>query len=258
MIVWLASYPRSGNTFIRLLLHHYFDVATHDRYIPKLEMPDPQDKGHIANLVGFRPISSLQELDEEHEPAFVKTHELPDDDRPAIYVVRDGRDSITSYAHFILTIEEKCAREDYKASFVRTIRSIVTDNERYGGWGAHVLAWTQRLAPTAIVHYSELKKRPIETLKRALSQLSIDIAHHKERSPGNFVGFGDLQRMSPELFRKGESGSYADEMPEDVEELFWERYGDVMGKFGYRRRNYWDRIKNFWRQGTSRRAPIAR
>lgn len=256
MIVWLASYPRSGNTFIRLLLHHYFDVATYDRYVPQIEMPDPRERGHLANLVGFQPFSSLKELDEQQDPTFVKTHELPDDERPAIYVIRDGRDSITSYAHFILTVEEKCAREGYKERFERTIESLVTDKDRYGGWGAHVVAWTQRPAPTAIVHYSQLQKRPVATLRRALSQLSLDLMVKREKYRENFVRFGDLQRISSELFRKGESGNYVDEMPGRTEEKFWERYGEVMQRFGYRRRNYWGSIKNFWRPGTSRRIVI--
>jgi hypothetical protein len=45
-------------------------------------------------------------------------------------------------------------------------------------------------------------------------------------------------------------------MPGRTEEKFWERYGEVMQRFGYRRRNYWSSIKNFWRPGTSRRIVI--
>ena len=32
---------------------------------------------------------------------FVKTHELPSDDSPAILLVRDGRDAMVSFAHYI-------------------------------------------------------------------------------------------------------------------------------------------------------------
>jgi hypothetical protein len=32
MIVWLASYPRSGNTFFRMLLHKIFGLRTHTLY----------------------------------------------------------------------------------------------------------------------------------------------------------------------------------------------------------------------------------
>ena len=32
MIVWLASYPRSGNTFLRVVLHNVYGVATYVRY----------------------------------------------------------------------------------------------------------------------------------------------------------------------------------------------------------------------------------
>jgi len=248
MIVWLASYPRSGNTFIRLLLHHYFNVATLDRYIPKIEPLGPRDKNHIAELVGYRPIDSLEDLDAETEPAFVKTHELPDDDRPAIYVIRDGRDAITSYAHFVLTLEENCPKDEYEERFRKTIGHLVTDTERFGGWGAHVRAWTERQAPTAIVHYTQLQRRPYETLRLALSQLSLDTRIKTAGLRRRPVKFRELQRMSPQLFRKGKVGSYSDEMPEEVEQMFWEQYGDIMEQFGYQRRNRWNRIKDFWRK----------
>ena len=32
MIVWLASYPRSGNTFFRILLHHLYRLPTYSGF----------------------------------------------------------------------------------------------------------------------------------------------------------------------------------------------------------------------------------
>ncbi len=39
MIVWLASYPRSGNTFFRVILNSIFDIKTYSIY---------DDKGDIG------------------------------------------------------------------------------------------------------------------------------------------------------------------------------------------------------------------
>ncbi len=38
MIVWLSSYPRSGNTLTRIMLHHVFGIAGTSAYMP--ERPD--------------------------------------------------------------------------------------------------------------------------------------------------------------------------------------------------------------------------
>ena len=32
MVVWLASYPRSGNTFLRIVLHRLYGVPTYSVY----------------------------------------------------------------------------------------------------------------------------------------------------------------------------------------------------------------------------------
>ncbi len=50
MIVWLASYPRSGNTFLRLVLHRLFGVPTYSVY----EDDDPVAQRVGPELVGYR------------------------------------------------------------------------------------------------------------------------------------------------------------------------------------------------------------
>ena len=50
MIVWLASYPRSGNTFLRLVLHRLFGVPTYSVY----EDHDPVALRVGPELVGYR------------------------------------------------------------------------------------------------------------------------------------------------------------------------------------------------------------
>src|SRR5690348_17690471 len=99
MIIWLASYPRSGNTFYRILLNHLFGVSTQSVYNDPLFEERPE----LSELVGHAHNDrSLHELASSPRAYFVKTHELPNcDTYPAIYLVRDGRDALVSYAHYI-------------------------------------------------------------------------------------------------------------------------------------------------------------
>ena len=246
MIVWLASYPRSGNTFIRLLLHHFYGVATHDLYFPSLDPARTDSKVDLADFVGFSPFESMEDLANSKDLAFVKTHELPEDDHPALYVVRDGRDALTSYAHYILTIEQTTPRSEYTRRFEESLRDLVLGDDRFGGWGRHILAWSRRKAPTAIVNYDELQRRPLSTLERAFGQLSLDLAPLGGKSPQNLVTFRDLQRLAPQLFRRGKSGSYSREMPLKIEQAFWNRYGDVMKMLGYPRHTMKSLAERIW------------
>jgi hypothetical protein len=51
VIVWLASYPRSGNTFLRVVLHNLYGVPTYSVY----EDDDPVAERVGPALVGYRP-----------------------------------------------------------------------------------------------------------------------------------------------------------------------------------------------------------
>jgi hypothetical protein len=82
MIVWLTSFPRSGNTFLRIVLHRHFGIRSAVVY----------DFDGVAErvgreLVGFedRP-ASYDEMRGSDELHFIKTHRQRDDrigDEPA-------------------------------------------------------------------------------------------------------------------------------------------------------------------------------
>lgn len=250
MIVWLASYPRSGNTMTRLLMHYMYDVPTYDIYFtsPSDEFLQ-QDK--LANLVGLKPLESMRELVESQDYCFVKTHELPSDDHPAIYIIRDGRDSLISHAHFIMAFSRfkigfvgrifaqfiemvRGAAVDKKESdrraFLDILRRLVSGHPGYGSWSKHVSAWSSRQAPTAIIRYEDLLVDPIATVQGAVTRLGIKLQKPKRTEP---MSFPSLQKLDSRFFRKGKSGSYKDEMPSDIEELFWKHNGDAMRALGY-------------------------
>jgi hypothetical protein len=76
MLVWLASYPRSGNTFLRIVLHRLYGARTSVIY----------DVDGVAErlgpeMVGFeeRP-GSLAAMRASAQVHFVKTHRRRDDD----------------------------------------------------------------------------------------------------------------------------------------------------------------------------------
>ena len=97
MIVWLASYPRSGNTFLRIVLRHVYGVATYSVY----EDDDPVARRKVGtDLVGYRPRPTDRTLMTDGPSVyFVKTHKRRKADGfPAICLVRDGRDAVVSNA----------------------------------------------------------------------------------------------------------------------------------------------------------------
>lgn len=230
MIVWVASYPRSGNTFLRIVLSHMYGVSTRELYRKKLPTDNPNVSKEIAEWVGFEEWESLDELRMAPEPAFLKTHELSSDDSPALYVVRDGRDTMVSYAHFILTYEKKVPAEEYAQAYRKVIRQVIADEGYFGGWSKHVESWTKRKGPTAVIKYSDLIKSPQETTRSAIAQLGLSLEENKEVV---IPTFGELKQAVPAFFRSGKVGSHEQEMNEADRSLFWKHHGATMTAHGF-------------------------
>lgn len=60
MIVWLASYPRSGNTFLRVLFRHVFGIETYSVYNDLLDIGSD---GDISAVTGHRPLPERCDFD---------------------------------------------------------------------------------------------------------------------------------------------------------------------------------------------------
>ena len=226
MIVWLASFPRSGNTMVRILLNRVYGRRSYSLYD---ERPWEAAQAHlvVAGSAGQVAEADLDELRRGDEPCFVKTHGLPLDDSPALCVVRDGRDALVSYAHYARTYEPEAHRGQ---SFDDTLRMLIESRDHFGGWSGNVGAWRARSsgAPTAWLRYEDILQHPLDRVVSALRQLGVDVA-----PAGEAPGFAELHRQWPEFFRKGQAGSWRSAMTEALHILFWRRHHEAMRWFGY-------------------------
>ena len=93
MLIWLASYPRSGNGFLRLTLHRYFRCQSAAKHAPR----SPQGRSTGAMPYAIKLPGTLAEAAASSQLYFVKTHDRVEaDDSPAIYIYRDGRASLAT------------------------------------------------------------------------------------------------------------------------------------------------------------------
>lgn len=221
MIVWLASYPRSGNSLTRLALFSLFGRRSGSVYRPMRG----RRSDALRSMIDSRPLELLDALE---GPAFVKTHELrhAGGDRPAIVIVRDGRDALVSYAHFLReTRAADAAFEDLLAELIREPRAST------GTWSESVEVWRGRSAPTAMIRFEDLLAEPAVAVARAAAAIDAPLGEGR----GELPAFTRLRRMSPANFRQGRVGSWRSEMPAALEEAFWRRHGATMEALGYER-----------------------
>jgi Sulfotransferase domain len=228
MIIWLASYPRSGNTMARIVCHKVYGLLSYSLYEER-----PWENGHenLASVMGSAgqvTEAGLDELRRRPERCLVKTHGLPLDDSPALCLIRDGRDALVSYAHFIRTYEAGMAQ---RFTFEQMLRLLITSRDHFGGWSDNIKAWRTRTGTVIWLRYEDLIRAPQAQLERVLRQLGVG----PSPTDGPPVDFADLNRRWPEFFRKGKIGSWREEMNEELHELFWRHHHEPMRWFGYRR-----------------------
>lgn len=139
--IWLASYPRSGNTYLRTVLNHCFGMKSTSIY--------PHDLGgnrQLERQVGHVEWNrSRVGRWRARRTKLVKTHEPPADGRAAIYVLRDGRAASVSLWHFL--------RRQVP------LRDIILGEHMCGTWADHVTAWQpEQRANTLFLRYEDLER----------------------------------------------------------------------------------------------------
>src|SRR5262249_53341379 len=99
--VWIASYPRSGNTFLRIVLQNIFQLPSYSVYnVEGQNYKDPS--AEALEKAPFLPCNwrKLISNNAHSKTIPIKTHDPPNDDAPAIFIIRDGRAAIHSYYEY--------------------------------------------------------------------------------------------------------------------------------------------------------------
>lgn len=203
-LLWLASYPRSGNTFTRILLANYFlgDSQAYD--INKLAGFCPPDTSTFlwesyAQACGTLPKTKEETwaarpllfdyLRKAKDPRLfpgIKTHtgnlevfgnkgfDIRPNDR-AIYIVRHPLDVVISLADFSgidldLAITELCTSGSYsEENFPGAL-------EIRGSWSEHVESWyLNSPCPLLLLQYEALRAAPEISLRAILNFLGAPI-----------------------------------------------------------------------------------
>jgi hypothetical protein len=219
VIVWVASFPRSGNTFLRIVMNRLYGVRTSVVY----------DFDGVADrlgpsLVGFeeRP-ATFAAMRKSPQVHLVKTHrprdELILDGDKAICLVRDGRDCLVSWA--------RQRTEDGVRCFADELRDLIflPAGRGAGQWGWNVLSWLQPAHPERIMlRYEDLIDQPGATVRRVTDALSLGLV---PAATAAIPTFAELHQADGRFFRRGFNGTYRDELPEDLHRAFWAEPGNA-------------------------------
>ena len=270
-IVWLASYPKSGNTWVRIFLGNYLlnpETPMPINRINQLGMADSSAQMYRAVATGaFDPADPMQALrlrgrvldgivSNGADVNFVKTHNIRDRvfgidliparlTRSAICIIRDPRDVAISYArHFGHTLEAAVA--SIGRSNNTTAGRGDTVKQFLGSWSEHVTNWTRvRDFPVLTLRYEDMRADPEAAFANALTHIGVPVDSERLERAIRFSSFDELRRQeekdpfversnkSERFFHTGKSGQWRGVMPDALVEKIHRDHGAVMRDFGY-------------------------
>ena len=270
-IIWLASYPKSGNTWLRAFLHNLlrnpsdaYDVnkmsdftlgdSMGQLYQKFLRKPVPEMTHE--EIAAIRP--KVQDLLSKTMPdnVFVKTHNalVTYLERPmihmehtagAIYVVRNPLDMVISHAdHYARTIDETIRITSSEEALMASGPSTVY--ELHCSWSRHVQSWTGR--PHRALHvmrYEDMLSRPEETFGGLVQFLHLPADKKRLKRAIELSSFGNLRKMEEErgfierqanqkrFFREGKSGGWREVLTPAQVAAVVAAHEPEMRRFGY-------------------------
>lgn len=273
-IVWLASYPKSGNTWLRSVYTALRNGAEPD--INNLEGSLPAlrtifDQALAVRSADLTPdeVDTLRPRADEAEASVVaealmrKIHdalfETPDGElivstratRAAVYMVRDPRDIAVSWAQhadvpLAVAVEELCAPRACLAGSRRRLDNQV--RQRLGTWSQHVRSWTESPPfPVHVVRYEDCLTDPVRTFYSAFvfagletsieeAARAVDAASFKRlRAQEEAKGFSERQSGRNRFFRSGSAGGWREALTPELARKLLDHHGEVMARYGYLR-----------------------
>lgn len=272
-IVWLASYPKSGNTWFRMFLANYLKDSQSPLPLADIEKTtissNPEEFEYESAINPFeltldeidnlRPANYRSVADNSPETLiYKKAHDAytinskgepifpADASYGALYFVRNPLDVAISYANHnasdVTSVINTMLQEDacLGGKVGRQLRQILLT------WDNHYYSWhNQNLIPVHSVRYEDMIVAPMETFSAIVRWLGLPYDEDRiERALKN-SSFETLQQMEQrdgfreklqnckQFFWKGKIGNYREHLSKEQIDILTKRFDKLMRELGY-------------------------
>ena len=228
--VFVASYPRSGNTWLRMMLFQILmgqsplftdvdqvlpDVGKHEKALPVL----PQNC------------------------RLIKTHEsYRSEYGRAVYLVRDARD--VALSEFAYQKALGLIPDDFDRYLARFLRGTVNP---FGSWQDHVNSWMRAQedgrAQIFLMRYDQLRRDPVPSLSKIMEFLGVSVtpeAIERAVADNSMEKMRDKEKRNPlkasakgRFVREGSVGGWREKFSATQAQLVQQCVGPVLTRLGY-------------------------
>lgn len=249
-MIWIASYPRSGNTWVRHLVYHYFfgrpeSSRSVNARIPAVENLNPGFVAQVGN----------NDLFCKSQQVFNPKHPYIQNTKAFIYITRHPKDVLVS-AHNYLGLNDGNLpdRQDVAQNFILNMGLTCWMKELgSGSWIANVASWLSaaQYFPHLFLRYEDLHTDTAECLRQicrlltqpideeritqAVEECDFDHMQHmeiteKEQGISGIAGKADIDLH---FMHSGKVGQSLEGFGEGVDEQFDIRFGKTLSMLGY-------------------------
>ena len=273
MIMWLASYPKSGNTWVRALLTNYlYNENYKENVFSKLDMIKsfPQkfafkgiveerelEKNYMMLFKYF--IEAQKKINRDNNLHIIKTHNIcgsinnfdfteKENTMGSIYIVRDPRSIAVSYAYHANISFEK------SVEIMMDEKRITLHNKIYpearSSWKIHLKSWLNHPMPKIFIKYEELETNTHECFKSILGFINkfikkkIEINDEKILKTVKNCSFDNLSDLEKKFgfaekgknvnfFRKGKTDEWKTVLNKELISKIEKEFSEELKEFKY-------------------------
>ncbi|HKK31486.1 MAG TPA: sulfotransferase domain-containing protein [Alphaproteobacteria bacterium] len=270
-ILWLVSFPKSGNTWLRAFLANYLTNDSEPMSLAALERFGYSDAhGWPYEKLSGRPHGTLTDEEigklrpkvqemlarSQRDHVLVKSHNalgtvagVPMLNRAAtlgaIYVIRNPWDVAVSYAdHFGISIDDAITALAKPTLMIEPSDQNI--RQFLGDWSGHAKSWNnEEELPLHIVRYEDMQAKPRKAFGKIIEFLglppdrkrldkAIKFSSFRELSRQEARnGFGEKSRSAERFFRKGKAGGWRDVLTAEQAQRILENHREALNHFGY-------------------------
>lgn len=269
MILWVASYPKSGNTWVRTFLANLlsnndqaFDINRLDKVVSNFD-----NRGAFDSIVGWETADlqleavnrmrlDVQDLLSRKGRLFYKVHDAfchPVSRQPlfshratsrAVYIIRNPLDVAVSFGHHMGgDIDQAIKLMGQRTAHLRLNTQLP---QPMGDWSWHVQSWTDDpKLRKKILRYEDLLEYPMKSftemaqfaglpdeesrVKRAIKHASFAALQRQEDENG----FKETSVKSKRFFREGRAGGWQSVLSGPQVDRIISQHRETMKRFGY-------------------------
>ena len=228
MIIWLASYPKSGNTLLRTILSAYlytdngnfkFELLDYIKQFPAkiwfkklgvdIENNFEVEKNYIQaqKLINSYNSNNILKTHSSYQLNYHYKFTDFENTLGAIYVVRDPRNVVTSFSNHFQMTQEQSLEKMLSSSFETKILGVKNDTPVFiGSWSSNYNSWkSEELKDKCLlIRYEDLINKKKETIIKILefiaklSRIKLKLNEKKLENTLKTTDFNYLKKLEKE------------------------------------------------------------